>query len=126
MSTATLVNPEEYLARERDAEYRSEYWDGKIIARADAAEPHVLIAGNIQAALHSASRGRDCRTYTSAMRVQFDGGRKSVYPDVTVVCGERRYLDYRQDVLLNPTFVVEVLSPSTERTTVGRRGMATD
>ncbi|HEX8670411.1 MAG TPA: Uma2 family endonuclease [Longimicrobium sp.] len=121
MSTATLVTPEEYLARERSAEHRSEYWDGEIIARADAAEPHVLIAGNIQAAFHSVSRGRGCRTYTSAMRVQFDDGRKSVYPDVTVSCGESRFLDDEQDVFLNPTILVEVLSPSTERHDRGKK-----
>jgi Uma2 family endonuclease len=38
-----------------------------------------------------------------------------VYPDVTVVCGEPRFRDDEQDVLLNPTLVVEVLSESTER-----------
>jgi Uma2 family endonuclease len=34
------------------------------------------------------------------------------YPDVVVVCGEPRFLDGRQDTLLNPTFPAEVLSPS--------------
>lgn len=121
MSTATLVTPEEYLDRERAAEHRSEYWDGEIIARADAAEPHVLITGNVQTALHVALRGGDCRTFTSAMRVQFDAGRKTVYPDVTVACGERRFLDDERDVLLDPTFVVEVLSPSTERHDRGKK-----
>lgn len=120
-TTCPHVTPEEYLVRERAAEHRSEYWDGEIIARADAAEPHVLIAGNIQVSLHTASRGRECRTFTSALRVQFDDGRKSVYPDVTVACGERRFLDEERDVLLNPTLVVEVLSPSTERHDRGKK-----
>jgi Uma2 family endonuclease len=35
------------------------------------------------------------------------------YPDVTVACGEPQYLGV-QDTLLNPTLIVEVLSPSTE------------
>src|SRR5262249_35140853 len=36
------------------------------------------------------------------------------YPNLVVVCGERRYHDQARDVLLNPTVLFEVLSPSTE------------
>ena len=35
------------------------------------------------------------------------------YPDVILVCGERRFLDERRDTLLNPQVIIEVLSPST-------------
>jgi len=31
-----------------------------------------------------------------------------------VVCGERRFLDDRRDTLLNPSLLIEVLSPTTE------------
>jgi Uma2 family endonuclease len=37
-----------------------------------------------------------------------------VYPDLTVVCGKPKPADDREDVLLNPTVIFEVLSPSTE------------
>ena len=46
------------------------------------------------------------------------------YPDVTVVCGERQFADGRRDVLLNPTLVVEVLSPSTEAYNRGEKAAA--
>ncbi|MBD0321642.1 MAG: Uma2 family endonuclease, partial [Gemmatimonadetes bacterium] len=111
MSTITYptVTPEEYLVRERAAAYKSEYWDGEIVAMAGAPESHDIITGNVfaalHAALHAALRGSGCRTHTSDMRVQFDASQKTVYPDVTVACGERRFLDHRRDVLLNPTFV---------------------
>ena len=36
------------------------------------------------------------------------------YPDVVVVCGEPSFDDREFDTLLNPTMIVEVLSPSTE------------
>jgi Uma2 family endonuclease len=36
------------------------------------------------------------------------------YPDVVVVCDEPRYEEPQLDTLLNPTLIVEVLSPSTE------------
>jgi Uma2 family endonuclease len=119
--TYARVTPEEYLVRERAAEYKSEYWDGEIIAMSGAPEPHVVITGNIFSALHLRLRGTDCRPYMSDMRVQFDASRKTAYPDVSAVCGERRFKDEKNDVLLNPTFVVEVLSPSTERHDRGKK-----
>lgn len=36
------------------------------------------------------------------------------YQDVSVVCGETRHQDATWDVLLNPTPLIEALSPSTE------------
>jgi Uma2 family endonuclease len=36
------------------------------------------------------------------------------YPDLVVVCGALQFHDQARDVLLNPTVIVEVLSPSTE------------
>ena len=36
------------------------------------------------------------------------------YPDVVVVCGDAEYEDEELDALLNPTLIVEVLSPMTE------------
>jgi Uma2 family endonuclease len=36
------------------------------------------------------------------------------YPDVVVICGEPKFTDDRQDTLVNPSFIAEVLSPSTE------------
>jgi Uma2 family endonuclease len=36
------------------------------------------------------------------------------YPDVLVVCGEPEYMDEHKDVILNPSVIIEVLSPATE------------
>ena len=36
------------------------------------------------------------------------------YPDVTVLCGEKRFDDPRRDTILNPTVIAEVLSGSTQ------------
>ncbi|MCW5852004.1 MAG: Uma2 family endonuclease [Anaerolineae bacterium] len=105
--------PEEYLALERQAEYKSEYVDGEIYAMAGASEAHDFIAGEIYAALLVAFRGGPCAVLSSDVKVRVTG-RRYVYPDVVAVCGERRYADDQKDVLLNPTVVFEVLSPSTE------------
>jgi hypothetical protein len=47
------------------------------------------------------------------MRVKVSVTGLYTYPDVTVVCGEPQFEDAEVDTLLNPTVLVEVLSPST-------------
>lgn len=43
----TLLTPEEYLLKEREAEFKSEFRDGQIIAMPGASRHHCLISGNI-------------------------------------------------------------------------------
>jgi Uma2 family endonuclease len=114
LQTRRYFTPEEYLALERKAEYKSEYVDGEIFAMSGASEPHNVIAGNIFASLHTQFRGRPCRAYTSDMRVHVRPGKAYTYPDVVAVCGEPLFHDTYKDMLVNPTVIVEVLSPSTE------------
>ena len=104
---------EEYLAIDRAAEYRSEYRNGKILAMAGGSRPHSLIGLNVAAEIRQELKERDCEVHGSDMRVRVSAAR-FVYPDVSVVCGEVELdLSFR-DTLLNPTVIIEVLSPSTE------------
>jgi Uma2 family endonuclease len=48
------------------------------------------------------------------MRVRVRATGLYTYPDVVVVCGEPQFLDERRDTLLNPSLLIEVLSPTTE------------
>lgn len=117
--------PAAYLARERAArEEKSEYWDGEIVGMTGAPRLHNLIATNATAALHGRLSGRPCEVYQADMRVRAEWANGFAYPDVVVVCGRPEFADARQDVLLNPTVLVEVLSPSTERYDRGRKGAA--
>ncbi len=111
----TYVNPEEYLRLERQAEYKSEYLNGEIFAMGGASETHNLIAGNIFGELRQQLKDRPCRAYVSDMRVKVRATGLYTYPDVVVVCGEPEFEDAEVDTLLNPTMLIEVLSPSTER-----------
>jgi Uma2 family endonuclease len=104
---------EEYLEIERAAEFKSEYISGEMFAMAGASYNHNIITLNIGAELRAALRGGPCIGMSNDMKVNV--GASFFYPDVVVVCGERRFLDQHTDVLLNPTVIVEVLSPSTER-----------
>jgi Uma2 family endonuclease len=110
-----LISPQEYLEREREAEYKSEYIAGEVLAMAGASREHNLIAGNIFSDFKIQLRGRPCEAYGRDMRVRIGSAEKYVYPDVTVVCGQPQFEDKHLDVLLNPTVIVEVLSPTTER-----------
>jgi Uma2 family endonuclease len=106
--------PEEYLALERQAQCKSEYYAGEIFAMVGASRWHNLIVANVIGELRSQLKGRPCTTYPSDMRVKVSPTGLYTYPDVTVVCGEALFEDNQQDTLLNPTLIVEVLSASTE------------
>jgi Uma2 family endonuclease len=108
------VSIETYLAAERQAETKSEYLDGEVFAMSGASRRHNLIALNVAASVHGQLRGRACEAYAGDMRVHVPATGLYTYPDVTVVCGEPRFDDSELDTLLNPTLVIEVLSPSTE------------
>jgi Uma2 family endonuclease len=108
------ISIEDYLAAERRAETKSEYLDGEIFAMSGASRRHNLIVVNAAASVHSQLKGRPCETYAGDMRVRIPVTGLYTYPDIAVVCGEPRFEDGEMDTLLNPTLVIEVLSPSTE------------
>ncbi len=107
------LSPEEYLAIERQAEYKSEYVDGVMYAMAGGSERHNLIAGNLITELNIQLREAPCRVYPSDLKVGVPNSKRFFYPDVSVVCGEVEFADEGKDVILNPILIVEVLSEST-------------
>lgn len=115
----THLTPEEYITFERkaipDAEtVRSEYIDGEIINMPGASRVHNLITNNISGELRNLLKDSRCETYANDMRVSSPITSSYFYPDVVVVCEEPRFEDDVFDILLNPTILIEVLSPSTE------------
>jgi Uma2 family endonuclease len=84
-----------------------------MFAMAGAGFAHNQIVLNAGAALHTQLRGKDCQALMSDMRTRIGSAARYAYPDVTVVCGKPEVLDRRKDILVNPTVIVEVLSPST-------------
>ena len=108
-----FLTPEEYLAKERKALTKSEYRDGRMYAMPGASREHNLITGNTLVELHVQLRNRVCEVYPSDMRVKVSAAGTYTYPDIVVVCDEPLFDDTYFDTLLNPTVLVEVLSPST-------------
>lgn len=112
---------EEYLERERKAEFRSEFYRGQIFAMAGGSPRHNRIAGNIFAGLHTRLRGTPCRPYGSDQRIRVPGNTLSTYPDASVVCGEHELDPVDRDAITNPRVIVEVLSSSTEGYNRGKK-----
>ncbi|MGA2146878.1 MAG: Uma2 family endonuclease [Bryobacteraceae bacterium] len=116
-----FLTPEEYLEIERQAEIRSEYYQGEMFAMAGGSEAHNILVDNLVVAFRLKLRGGSCRSYSRDMRVQVSATGFYTYPDLVVVCGERKFLDEKRDTLLNPNLIVEVLSPTTEAYDRGRK-----
>ncbi len=116
MSTAVEVRytPEQYIALERPALERSEYFDGCIRPMAPSNRYHSLITGNILAAIGGQLLDRPEHVYGVQMRTRFGPTGPYTYPDVVAVVGESLFEDEETDTLLNPSVVVEVFTLKTE------------
>src|SRR5580700_11394593 len=108
----SYLTPGEYLAIERKAQFKSEYWNGEMYAMSGARRAHNVIAFNSAAALAPQLRGKPCEAYVGDMRMRTTAGLYT-YPDLTVVCGEPQFVDGEFDTLVNPSSIIEILSPST-------------
>ena len=108
--------PEEYLRREYDAQEKHQYYHGEIWAMARGTVQHCLIISNVNRELGNRLKGSRCLVFSGDLRVRIPRTTLYTYPDVTVACGELEFdpLDKRKTTILNPTLLVEVLSPSTE------------
>ena len=116
-----LMTAIEYLDFERNSLEKHEFYNGEIYAMAGAKERHNLIVSNLIAAFHSKFKNKPCVVYPSDMRVVIDEYNHYTYPDVSLICGERKFLDNKNDCLLNPNVVIEVLSDSTEKYDRGKK-----
>jgi len=118
-----LFSPEQYLEFEREAEERSEYFDGYIIKMAGESLSHSRICVNLAREVSTILRGKPREALSPNMKVRSENKGMFAYPDLTVVCGEPVFHDRQRDVLLNPRVIFEVLSPSTEKFDRGAKFM---
>ena len=121
-SPVSYVSPEEYLERERDSEEKHEYVYGEIVAVARPSPPHGVIVYNVARGLGRRLETNGCRPFIDSMRVSVRWGELIAYPDVVLICGDPQWVDDKHDTLTNPSFIVEVLSPSTMDFDRGRKG----
>lgn len=115
------ITETDYLALDRESEIKHEFIDGEIYAMRGASRNHNLIVVSTIATLYNQLRDKSCETYPSDMKVRTPSTRSYTYPDITVVCDEPQFDDDQRDILLNPTLIIEVLSPNTERYDRGKK-----
>ena len=117
----SYLTPEEYLEIERKAKYKSEYFQGKMVAMSGAKWVHTVIVGHLVWQFGQQLADGPCHVSARDLRVCVSPTGLYAYPDVGVVCGDPKFLDGQLDTLLNPVLVAEVLSPSTEKYDRGRK-----
>jgi Uma2 family endonuclease len=104
----------EYLDMERMSEIRHEYLDGQVYLMAGESPKHSNICFNLYTAIGGRLRGKSCRGFSPNMKIATNEKGLFAYPDLAIVCGEPKFHDKKGDILLNPTIIFEVLSPSTQ------------
>lgn len=109
-----IFSVKDYLDFERYTPEKHEFLDGSVYAMAGESPRHSTICYNLYGVTHNQLRGKQCRGFSPNMKVATNDKGLYSYPDLAVVCGKPLYHDEKGDVLLNPTVIFEVLSPSTE------------
>lgn len=107
---------EDYLELEACSDVRHEFLDGEVWAMVGGSPEHAAVAATIAGMLRQALQRRPCRVFSSDLRVRVKETGLATYPDLSVICGQLQLDpdDRKGHTAINPTLLVEVLSPSTE------------
>ncbi len=113
INRSPVMTVEDYFEWELHQERKHEYIDGVVIEMPGVSNKHSLITTNL-IYLFVAALDRSCYTmHISELRLQVSPTRY-VYPDLILVRGASAFADHSEYNLMNPVFVVEVTSPSSE------------
>ena len=106
---------EEYFELDKNAEGRFEYFDGDVVEMSGVSVEHGDIEANLLTILKNKLALRDCKVNPANIRIKVPKLPTYRYADLSALCGKRVVEQIGGlDVLVNPTLIVEVLSPSTE------------
>lgn len=104
----------EYLEYEKTADQKHEYYQGEIFAMAGAKIAHNRVVVRLTGLLSQQLRGKSCEPFNSDQRIHIPANTLFTYPDISIVCGEVKTLDNDDYNILNPSIIIEVLSPGTK------------
>lgn len=105
---------EEYLELELTSETRNEYHNGEIIPMTGGTPEHNRISGNLYIALSLSLKRKPYETFHVDQRLWIPAVNSYTYPDVMVVSKPLELQTGRKDTVMNPCFIAEVLSKSTQ------------
>lgn len=108
-----LISQEDYLAMERSATEKHEYFKGEVFAMSGASLEHNRIFHNIYGQLFTHLKGKDCTPYGSDLRIHIPANSLYTYPDISIICGTPELTDEWSDTITNPAVIIEILSKST-------------
>lgn len=78
-----------------------------------ASYEHNVIEDNLRLAIGIHLKGKSCRSFGSNLRIHTPLNSLYTYPDILIICDEPMFLDQQFDTVLNPSVLIEILSPST-------------
>ena len=119
--TIKMYSEKEYLELEREAEYKSEYYQGEIFAMAGAGYDHNRIKENLSIEIGSFLKGKSCKSFSSDMRLHIPEVGLYTYPDLLIMCGKVDVSPNDDETFMNPSVVIEVLSKSTRAFDKGKK-----
>ena len=115
------ISPAEYLAAEREADEKHEYYDGLVLAMSGASLNHNRIEMNLSIQIGNFLQEKSCEILPGNMRVGTPAQDAYMYPDAIIVCDKPKLEDDVFDTLMNPSVIFEILSPSTRSIDKGRK-----
>lgn len=106
------VSIEEYLTFERGSQEKHEYYKGEVFAMSGAGPRHNIIFSNLFGEIVQKLKGKGCQPFGSDMRLHIPESTLFTYPDISIYCGSLND-ELEEDNAINPTVLIEILSPST-------------
>ena len=114
-ATIPRVSFEQFLFLLEMSKTKLEWLDGIAYAMAGGSFEHSRLANRIGTILTNALVGKRCTALQSDMLVKSPVDGFAAFPDASVVCEKPMLVKHENNsALVNPSVVVEVLSPSTE------------
>ncbi len=119
----TKLTMEEYLQWEKTQQEKHEYYRGEIftmeghgdaLAISGASHRHNKIFSNLFVGLGILLKGKPCQPFGSDMRIHIPENTLYTYPDITIICGDFISSEIDEDNVVQPTVIIEILSPSTK------------
>lgn len=104
----------DYLDVEDESDVKHEFLDGQIYAMAGGTPEHAMLIRSVSTHLAVGIRDRRCRVAVTDLHVRVLATGLATYPDAAVICGRWERDPQNPKTVLNPSVIVEVLSPTTE------------
>lgn len=116
---STMLIEEYYFVQGQvhTGDLRHEFVDGVMLAMTRTSPEHAHLAGQVTSQFIVQLRHQPCKVFAEGLQVRIQKMNRVFSPDAVIQCGEPIYdkVDRFGQTLVNPTVIVEVLSPSTVR-----------